>query len=202
MRLLLEAKGLKAAVLSLDDLYLSRAERNRLAATIHPLLCTRGPPGTHDVELGQTLLHDLMRAREVKLPSFDKASDNQHGPEQLKSFNGPADVVIFEGWCVGARPEAPGPPLPFASLRRAIRFKRTRPDPRSRGPHILGPRNRRTGELDGESGRLDVPNYGNGEFTTSSDCKLVVVHLRRLPAGSPIRGKLWVDDFRLTRKPS
>jgi tetratricopeptide (TPR) repeat protein len=41
-----------------------------------------------------------------------------------------------------------------------------------------------------------------GEFTTSPDCKLVVLHIRRLPAGSPMRGKLWVDDFHLTRKPS
>jgi len=41
-----------------------------------------------------------------------------------------------------------------------------------------------------------------GEFTTSADCKLVVLHIRRLPAGSPIRGKLWIDDLHLTRKPS
>jgi len=42
----------------------------------------------------------------------------------------------------------------------------------------------------------------NGEFTTGLDCKLVVVHVRRLPEGSPIRGKLWIDDFHLVRKPS
>jgi hypothetical protein len=42
----------------------------------------------------------------------------------------------------------------------------------------------------------------DGEFTTSSDCKLVVLHVRRLPAGSPIRGKLWIDDFHLSRNPS
>jgi tetratricopeptide (TPR) repeat protein len=42
----------------------------------------------------------------------------------------------------------------------------------------------------------------DGEFTTGPDCKLVVLHVRRLPAGSPIRGKLWIDDFHLTRKPS
>lgn len=42
----------------------------------------------------------------------------------------------------------------------------------------------------------------DGEFTTGPDCKLVVLHVRRLPAGSPIRGKLWVDDFHLVRKPS
>lgn len=42
----------------------------------------------------------------------------------------------------------------------------------------------------------------DGSFTTGPDCQLVVLHMRRLPAGSPIRGKLWVDDFHLTRKPS
>jgi len=42
----------------------------------------------------------------------------------------------------------------------------------------------------------------DGEFTTPADCKLVVLHVRRIPAGSPIRGKLWVDDFRLTPKPA
>ncbi len=40
----------------------------------------------------------------------------------------------------------------------------------------------------------------NGEFTTGPDTKLVVLHVRRLPEGSPIRGKLWVDDFRLVPK--
>jgi hypothetical protein len=39
-----------------------------------------------------------------------------------------------------------------------------------------------------------------GEFTTGADTKLVILHIRRLPEGSPIRGKLWVDDFRLTPK--
>jgi Carbohydrate binding domain len=40
----------------------------------------------------------------------------------------------------------------------------------------------------------------SGEFTTGDDCKLLVLHVRRLPEGSPIRGKLWVDDFRLVAK--
>jgi tetratricopeptide (TPR) repeat protein len=40
----------------------------------------------------------------------------------------------------------------------------------------------------------------NGEFTTGADCKLVMLHIRRIPEGSPIRGKLWVDDFHLARK--
>jgi hypothetical protein len=39
-----------------------------------------------------------------------------------------------------------------------------------------------------------------GEFSTGADTTLLVLHVRRLPAGSPIRGKLWVDDFRLVAK--
>jgi tetratricopeptide (TPR) repeat protein len=42
----------------------------------------------------------------------------------------------------------------------------------------------------------------DGEFTTSADCKLVVLHVRRIPEGSPIRGRIWIDDFHLYRKPS
>jgi tetratricopeptide (TPR) repeat protein len=40
----------------------------------------------------------------------------------------------------------------------------------------------------------------SAEFTTPLDCRLVVLHIRRIPEGSPIRGKLWVDDFRLSAK--
>lgn len=40
----------------------------------------------------------------------------------------------------------------------------------------------------------------SGEFTTGPDCKLLMLHIRRIPDGSPIRGKLWVDDFRLVQK--
>jgi len=39
-----------------------------------------------------------------------------------------------------------------------------------------------------------------GEFTTPDDCRLLILHIRRLPEGSPVRGKLWVDDFRLVVK--
>jgi tetratricopeptide (TPR) repeat protein len=42
----------------------------------------------------------------------------------------------------------------------------------------------------------------NGEFTTGPECKLLILHVRRLPAGSPIRGKLWIDDFHLAKKQS
>lgn len=102
---LLEAQGLRAAVISIDDLYLTREEREGLAREIHPLLITRGVPGTHDVDLGMQLLDELLQPGTVRLPRFEKARDTRKPPEQWDVFEGPADVVLFEGWCVGARPQ-------------------------------------------------------------------------------------------------
>ena len=107
LRDLLAERGVRAAILALDDLYLTRGQRQALAAEIHPLLATRGPPGTHDVALGLELLDRLSRPEAVAMPRFDKAVDDRAPPETWPVFEGPADVVIFEGWCVGARPEAP-----------------------------------------------------------------------------------------------
>jgi len=91
-------------VLSLDDLYVPRAERERLAQVVHPLLKTRGVPGTHDVTLGETILADLRAGRPVKLPRFDKAIDDR-APESTWPRVTGARLAIFEGWCVGARPQ-------------------------------------------------------------------------------------------------
>lgn len=102
LRRLLEELGLKTAVLSLDDLYLTRADRQGLAREVHPLLAVRGVPGTHDVALGERLLAELRRPGRVDLPAFDKARDDRIPGPVLK---GPFDVVLFEGWCVGARPQ-------------------------------------------------------------------------------------------------
>jgi D-glycerate 3-kinase len=103
----LSALGLRAAVVALDDLYLTRAERQRLAREVHPLLATRGVPGTHDVALGVAVLASLGEARETLVPSFDKAADDRRPRDQWTQVAGPADVIIFEGWCVGARPQPP-----------------------------------------------------------------------------------------------
>ena len=107
--------GLRTAVLALDDLYLPRSERERLAREVHPLLRTRGPPGTHDAALGVELLDALGRAGRVDTPVFDKARDDR--AEAGRAFEGPADVVLFEGWCVGVRPE---PPHRLASPANAL----------------------------------------------------------------------------------
>lgn len=101
----LRAKGQRCAVLSIDDLYLDGARRQALAEAVHPLLRTRGVPGTHDVALGLALFGALGRTEAVTLPRFDKARD-EPGPGE--AFEGPADIVLFEGWCISARPQEPG----------------------------------------------------------------------------------------------
>ena len=104
-RLLGRVHGVRAAVLSLDDLYLSRAQRLERAQTIHPLLATRGVPGTHDVELGIRVLRCLREGRPIALPRFDKATDERHRVADWPPWTGRCDLVIFEGWCMGARPQ-------------------------------------------------------------------------------------------------
>jgi D-glycerate 3-kinase len=99
------------ATLSLDDIYRTREERQRLAREVHPLFATRGVPGTHDVELGVRVLESLGRqapGEHLEIPSFDKARDDRRPESDWSRFEGPADVVLFEGWCVGALPQAEG----------------------------------------------------------------------------------------------
>lgn len=103
---LLRHDDLSSAALSLDDFYLPRAQREELARTTHPLLRTRGVPGTHDVELAQAVIDSLATSEPTLLPVFDKATDDRRPRNQWPLFNGPARIVILEGWCVGAAPQS------------------------------------------------------------------------------------------------
>jgi D-glycerate 3-kinase len=121
LALLLRDRGLRTAVLSIDDLYLTLAERRRLAADVHPLFLTRGPPGTHDVALGIEVIERLGQPGQVAVPRFDKATDDRRDPADWDVAEGPVDVILFEGWCVGARPQ------PDAALTEPINeLERTR----------------------------------------------------------------------------
>lgn len=100
---------LRVAVLSIDDFYLGQLERKALAKSVHPLLVTRGVPGTHDLALiRQTFysLSQLTSSEELRLPGFNKAHDDRSDAASWEKVYGPIDVVIFEGWCVGAPPQS------------------------------------------------------------------------------------------------
>ena len=92
-------------VLSIDDLYLTRAQRQSLARDVHPLLGTRSVPGTHDVELGLSIigsLKKLERGQTLLVPRFDKSTDDRFAESEWPQANGPVDLIILEGWCVGS----------------------------------------------------------------------------------------------------
>jgi D-glycerate 3-kinase len=102
----MQARGVATAVLSIDDLYRTRAERAALARDVHPLFAVRGVPGTHDVALGLDILAALDAGRAAALPRFDKARDDRAPADAWEAAPGNTALLILEGWCVGARPEA------------------------------------------------------------------------------------------------
>ena len=102
----LAEEGVATASLSLDDLYLTRAGRHALAATVHPLFATRGVPGTHDVALGLATLGALASGEAAPIPRFDKAADDRAPIASWPRAPQHCQVVLFEGWCLGACPHA------------------------------------------------------------------------------------------------
>ena len=89
-------RGLRAVVLSIDDFYLGRRERLRLGRDVHPLLATRGAPGSHDVPLAIETIDALREGRATRLPRFDKIADRRLSPSKWPLAQ--ADLVLFEGW--------------------------------------------------------------------------------------------------------
>nr|WP_242126686.1 kinase [Sphingobium sp. Sx8-8] len=143
----LAARGYRALVIGLDDLYLPRRAREELAATVHPLLRIRGVPGTHDVGLGLSLLQAAAAGDPIALPLFDKATDDRLPRERWKIAEPRPDIILLEGWCVGALPQAP------ADLREPVNALERREDPDGTWRHFVndqlaGPYQRLFGTLD------------------------------------------------------
>lgn len=100
--------GVRTAALSLDDFYLTRARRRELAESTHPLLATRGVPGTHDVDLLADVLDELGhsgKTASVTIPVFDKSRDDRG--ESKRREHGRPDLILLEGWFVGLAPQPP-----------------------------------------------------------------------------------------------
>ena len=101
-----ERLGVTTVSLSLDDFYLTKTERNHLAAKVHPLLATRGVPGTHDVQLAMDSIKSLAAGQKTLITRFDKSIDDRAPAASLKTTEGKIGLIVVEGWCLGAKPES------------------------------------------------------------------------------------------------
>jgi len=102
-----EQYGVSTVTISIDDLYHTQETRRQLADSIHPLLLTRGVPGTHDLPLMTLTLMGLLSqqlGQSVKIPRFDKSLDDRLPESSWDVINQPVDLIILEGWCVGLPP--------------------------------------------------------------------------------------------------
>ena len=118
---LLIKKNFSYCILSLDDFYLSKAKRRKLADQIHPLAFTRGVPGTHDVNLLKTVLKNLNERKpnnKIKIPIFSKLSDDVLSRAQWRICPPHPQIILIEGWCVGANPPFSQSPLKLHGKKR------------------------------------------------------------------------------------
>ena len=98
---------LKVFKISIDDFYKTRKERLNLSKKVHPMLATRGVPGTHDVQIMLNFFKKVKSKnfKKIELPNFNKAVDDRFPKKNWYKIKEKPDVIIFEGWCVGAKPE-------------------------------------------------------------------------------------------------
>ena len=102
--------------ISIDDFYKTRKQRTLLSKNKHPLLMTRGVPGTHDINIILNFFRKIKvkKFKSLKLPKFNKAVDERYKQNLWYKIKSKPDVVIFEGWCVGAKSQN------FRQLRKPI----------------------------------------------------------------------------------
>ena len=95
-------------VSSIDDFYKTLEDRNKISNKVHPLFKTRGVPGTHDINLVKDFFNNIRKKKfkKIKLPKFEKAMDNRLEKKYWFNIKQKPEIVILEGWCVGARPQS------------------------------------------------------------------------------------------------
>jgi D-glycerate 3-kinase len=112
--------------ISIDDFYKTRKERILLSKKIHPMLLTRGVPGTHDINMMLNFFKKVKnkKFKSFQLPNFNKAIDDRFAKKYWYNIKKKPDVIIFEGWCVGAKHEKK------SSLNKAINSMERIKDPK------------------------------------------------------------------------
>ena len=94
-------------VSSIDDFYKTLEDRNKMSHAIHPLFKTRGVPGTHDINFIRDFFNFIKKKnfKKIKLPKFDKSIDDRLKIKYWSIVKKIPEIVILEGWCVGAKPQ-------------------------------------------------------------------------------------------------
>jgi len=99
--------GLKTTIFSIDDFYKTLSDRKKMSLNVNPLFLTRGVPGTHDTRLLFNCIQKLKNSKFKKfyIPKFDKSIDNRLPKNKWQKIDKKPEIVIFEGWCIGADPQ-------------------------------------------------------------------------------------------------
>jgi D-glycerate 3-kinase len=98
------AYQLNVIVMSLDDFYLTSQKRQQLAENVHPLLATRGVPGTHDITALNQIITQLAEQKVgFNIPRFNKATDEPFSKDSWLKVEKPVDIILLEGWCWGVK---------------------------------------------------------------------------------------------------
>ena len=105
--ILKERFNLDTIVFSIDDFYKTLKDRNKMSKKISHLFLTRGVPGTHETKILHSCLKNLKKNsfKKMYIPRFDKSADDRHPKHKWNKILKKPDIVIFEGWCVGAKPQ-------------------------------------------------------------------------------------------------
>ena len=105
--ILKEGFNLNTVIFSIDDFYKTSKQRKKMSIRISPLFLTRGVPGTHDTRMLYNCLKNLkkIKFKNFSIPKFDKSNDDRSPKKYWQKVKKKADIVIFEGWCVGATPQ-------------------------------------------------------------------------------------------------
>ena len=99
--------NLNVTSFSIDDFYKTALERRNMSKSVHPLFATRGVPGTHDCKMLYNVLRALLKKnfKNVRIPKFDKSIDDRFKLQYWQKIIKKPDIIILEGWCVGAKPQ-------------------------------------------------------------------------------------------------
>ncbi len=102
--ILKEAYNLETVIFSIDDFYKTLQERKDMSKKISKLFLIRGVPGTHDTKMLFQCIKNLKynKFKKINIPKFDKSTDDRSQKIKWLKVKKKPNIVIFEGWCVGA----------------------------------------------------------------------------------------------------